>query len=85
MCAIMDRCTRGSKIEFWEQTKRCENDGCRDWVRSKWRSDRKHCNLTCQQWVLQDCGRWADAKDDPDALAEWADCTALGLREMRMC
>ena len=47
MCGIWDRCTRWSKIDFWEETKRCKTQNCRDWVREEWKRDRKHCNLTC--------------------------------------
>ena len=85
MCGIMDRCTRWAKIDFWSETRRCSDDNCRYWVREEWKFARKHCNLTCQQWNLQKCGKWVDAKDDPDTLAEWADCTALSLRESRQC
>ena len=85
MCDIWDRCTRWAKINFWSETRRCEDDDCRDWVRESWKWDRKHCNLTCQQWNIQKCGKWADAKDDPDTLAEWARCAALKLRETRQC
>ena len=89
MCGIWDRCTRWSKMDFWAETKKCSNavnpDNCREWVRSEWKRDRKYCNLTCQQLTIEECGKWADAKDDPATLAEWARCTALKLRETRQC
>ena len=73
MCGIWDRCTRWSKMLWWEKKKKCSNavnpDNCRNYAREDWLRDRKHCNLTCQQWTLDQCGRWADAKDDPDKLA----------------